>query len=83
MEKEDCDELETEKSTSDAAHYIGSLSGELAELARRHGLESLGYLLDMARLEASHIVQASVDLWHADGRQGVRAPRRSRKGRLG
>jgi hypothetical protein len=36
----------------DAAEYIGSMSGNLATMARLHGLDTLGYLLDMARLEA-------------------------------
>jgi hypothetical protein len=33
-----------------AADCVAELSKELAELARRHGLDALGYLLDMARL---------------------------------
>ena len=35
-----------------AAHYIATMTEELALLARRNGLETLGYILDMARLEA-------------------------------
>jgi hypothetical protein len=35
-----------------AAVYIADLAGDLARIARRHGLDTLGYLLDMARLEA-------------------------------
>ena len=35
-----------------AAKYVAELSAELANLARRHGLDALGYILDMARLEA-------------------------------
>ena len=35
-----------------AAHYIASLTEELAQLARRNGLDTLGYILDMARMEA-------------------------------
>lgn len=35
-----------------AAAYVASLSAELALLSRRHGLDTLGYLLDMAKLEA-------------------------------
>jgi hypothetical protein len=31
------------------------MSSELAGLARRHGLDALGYLLDMARLEADSV----------------------------
>jgi hypothetical protein len=35
-----------------SAPYIASLTDELAKLARREGLKTLGFLLDMARLEA-------------------------------
>jgi hypothetical protein len=38
-----------------AAHYIASLTQELAKLAKNHELESLAYILDMARLEADQI----------------------------
>ncbi len=31
------------------------MSGGLAVMARRHGLETLGYLLEMAQLEAENI----------------------------
>ena len=34
------------------AAYVADLTGELALVARRHGLDTLAYLLDMARLEA-------------------------------
>ena len=34
------------------ASYIATLSADLAAMARRHGLETLGYVLEMARLEA-------------------------------
>jgi hypothetical protein len=42
-----------------AAAYAAALSGELAALMRRHRLHTLGYLFDMARLEAEQIVQQS------------------------
>jgi hypothetical protein len=35
-----------------AAHYIASLTAELAKIARRNGLDALSHLLEMARLEA-------------------------------
>jgi hypothetical protein len=35
-----------------AADYIADMSGSLALIARTHGLETLGYVLEMARLEA-------------------------------
>jgi hypothetical protein len=34
------------------ANYVASIAADLATLARRNGLDTLGYLLDMARLEA-------------------------------
>ena len=37
-----------------AANYVASLSADLGEIARRHGLDTLGYILDMARLEAEN-----------------------------
>jgi hypothetical protein len=41
--------------TSDsAAQYITTLAQELALLARRNGLGTLSYILEMARLEADH-----------------------------
>jgi hypothetical protein len=38
-----------------AAAYIADLSGGLAQMARRNGLTTLGYLLDMAKLEAESV----------------------------
>lgn len=35
-----------------AAAYVAELAGNLALLARRHGLDALGFILDMAQLEA-------------------------------
>jgi hypothetical protein len=46
-----------------AATYIAELGAELATLARRHGLNTLGYLLDMARLEAEEVRR------HVNGRR--------------
>jgi hypothetical protein len=37
------------------AGYISTIAGELSQLAKSNGLESLGYILDMARLEAEEI----------------------------
>jgi hypothetical protein len=36
-----------------AAAYISELCTDLASIARGNGFETLGYLLDMARLEAN------------------------------
>jgi hypothetical protein len=40
-----------------AATYVAELSGELATIARRHGLDALGYILDMARIEAENSIR--------------------------
>ena len=40
-----------------AAHYIASMAGELALIARRNSLDTLGYILEMARIEADQYVQ--------------------------
>jgi hypothetical protein len=37
-----------------AAKYVAVLSADLAAIARRYGLETLGYILDMAQLEAEN-----------------------------
>ena len=36
------------------ATYIGDMCRDLAGLARQNGLDTLGYLLDIARLEAEN-----------------------------
>ena len=41
-----------------AAAYVAELSSELAAIARRHGLDTLSYILDIARLEAESASQA-------------------------
>jgi hypothetical protein len=38
-----------------AAAYIADLTGSLSLIARRHGLDTLRYLLDMAKLEAESV----------------------------
>jgi hypothetical protein len=43
-----------------AASYIATLAAELGTIAHRNGLETLRYLLDMARLEAENLTR-SVD----------------------
>jgi hypothetical protein len=49
---------EREPSTVEIAGYIADLSGDLAQLARSHGLDMLGYLLEMARMEAQNTLAA-------------------------
>jgi hypothetical protein len=46
---------------SDAAAYIADMTANLATMARRHGLGTLGYLLDMARMEAKNAAEADVE----------------------
>jgi hypothetical protein len=40
---------------TEVASYVATMSDGLAVMARRHGLETLGYLLEMAQLEAENI----------------------------
>jgi hypothetical protein len=40
-----------------AAHFIAALAGELAEIARRNGLDTLSAILEMARLEADRALE--------------------------
>jgi glutamate synthase domain-containing protein 2 len=42
----------SEETPDKASQYIASMTQELAELARRNGLETLSHILEMARLEA-------------------------------
>lgn len=39
------------------ASYIAALARDLAGLARREGLDTLGYLFDMARIEAENVLR--------------------------
>ena len=49
-----------------AAAYVAGLTGELTGLVRRHRLDTLGYLLDMVRLEAEETVQRAARRSDAD-----------------
>ncbi|UZE51779.1 hypothetical protein [Rhodopseudomonas sp. P2A-2r] len=40
----------------EAAHYLRDAITELSQIAHRHGLETLAYLLDMAQMEASEVL---------------------------
>jgi len=46
--------LETPESV---ALYIASFTEQMAQIARRNGLDTLGYILEMARLEAEQIAK--------------------------
>ena len=52
----------------DTALYIASMISELSRLAKSHNLDTLAYLLDMARLEADQVSKT----WngHANGGPG-------------
>jgi hypothetical protein len=43
------------QSATEAAAYIAELCGHLSVMAHRQGLDTLVYLLDMARLEAQQV----------------------------
>lgn len=45
---------------TEAAGFVATAAAELAQISRRHGLETLGYLLDMAQLEANEIVRQHI-----------------------
>lgn len=51
------DDAVTDGGPVEAASFISGAVVELAQLARRHKLNMLGYLLDMAQLEAGEIVR--------------------------
>jgi hypothetical protein len=39
------------------ANYVATLSADLAAMARQSGLDTLGYLLEMVRLEAENVTR--------------------------
>jgi hypothetical protein len=39
---------------AEVANYVAALAADLAAVARQHGLETLGYILEMARMEAEN-----------------------------
>jgi len=65
------------------------MTQELGQLARANGLDALGYLLDMVRLEADEVSKVSEEMsrqikcCHRSTPQGACSPMRSRKARLG
>ena len=54
---------ENDSDAAQAAAYVAALVGDLATIARRHGFDALGYILDMAKLEAETATR------HANGRR--------------
>jgi hypothetical protein len=47
----------SETGTSAVAIYVATMSADLAAMARRTGLETLSYLLEMVRLEAENVAR--------------------------
>lgn len=60
------DRSEPDLDTSAAAAYLGEMAASLAVVARRHGLDALGYIFDMAQEEAHNNARP------LDGRRGRR-----------
>lgn len=55
----------------EAAEFIAQMVGDLLAVAQRHRLETLAFLLDMAKMEAEELVRAA-----ALGRQALSPARR-------
>ena len=47
-----------DQNTGSTATYLAEMSASLADIARHHGLDTLGYLFDMAREEAENNARA-------------------------
>ena len=60
---EKSEKIDEAKERAAAAAYIAELSANLASIARQHRLDTLSYILDMARMEAENAVR------HVDGRR--------------
>ncbi len=45
----------------EVAAYIAAMTAEMGRLARKHNLPALGYLLDLARMEALERVGGSAE----------------------
>ncbi len=58
-----CEDLPSIDDREAAAAYVAELSRDLAIIAREHGLDALGYILEMARLEAENATR------HMNGRR--------------
>ncbi|MDP2411822.1 MAG: hypothetical protein Q8M26_16245 [Pseudolabrys sp.] len=43
------------------ASYVATMSNDLASMARKSGLDTLGYLLEMVRLEAESLMRHTGD----------------------
>ena len=47
----------------EAAAYVAEMTADLARMARKHGLDALGFILEMAQLEAENATR------HVSGRR--------------
>ena len=56
----EADEPAGDGGPDEAARFIASAVSELAPMTRRHGLETLAHLLDMAQMEADELVRANM-----------------------
>jgi hypothetical protein len=56
-ENDDGGSANGQETPDSAAHYIAAMTGELAKIARRNGLDALGYILEMARIEADQVTK--------------------------
>lgn len=46
------------QTAAEAAAFIAELCGDLSSMARRQQLDTLVYILDMARLEAQNLIRS-------------------------
>ncbi len=60
-ETDDIDKRIPAASPEAVALYIEALTVELGQLARANGFDALGYILDMARLEADEASKGSAE----------------------
>jgi hypothetical protein len=61
-EAAEVEERDEDRSRIDTAIYIAELTANLAGMARKHGLDALGFILEMAQLEAENATR------HVEGR---------------
>ena len=55
--RDDGEEPTSRETLESVARYVASLAEELAAMAQRNGLDTLSYILEMARLEADQIAK--------------------------
>ena len=50
----ECQEGDEARYRIEAAAYVAEMAADLARMARKHGLDALGFILEMAQLEAEN-----------------------------